>query len=116
MYNSKGKKKISAEDLSHKIEIGIIQNMQDNDGFNVETFVKNFSPWASIRNISGTEVFKSGADYNRKITRFLIRYRKDKNVNKDMKVKYKGKLYNITYINNYNEGNEFVEFITEVVR
>ncbi|WP_432408636.1 phage head closure protein [Wukongibacter sp. M2B1] len=104
-------------ELNKKIEIGTTQNVQeDDDGFNVGQFVKDFSPWASVKNMSGTEIFKANADYNKKKVRFLIRYRRDKIVTEDMKVKYKDVLYDIIHVNNYNESNEYLEIITEVVK
>lgn len=74
--------------------------------------------------MSGTEIFKAGADYSKVVTRFVIRYRKDKIITTDMKIRFGKKIvngvekdvyYNITYVNNYNFSNEFVEIIGQVV-
>lgn len=71
--------------------------------------------WAKVSNMSGTEIFKSNKDYSKVITRFLIRYRKDKIITTDMKVRFNNILYDITYVNNYKYSNEFLEIIGEVI-
>lgn len=106
---------VKISELNKRIFILFIQNIQDDYGFETEQEVEYLSCWSKISNMSGTEIYKAGTDYSKVITRFVIRYRKDKVMTTDMKIRYKDKLYNITYVNNYNESNEFIELIGEVI-
>lgn len=64
--------------------------------------------WAKVSNTSGTEIIKSGSDFSNVKTRFLIRYT-PKNITGNLDIMYNGKKYNVEYVNNYNESNEFIE-------
>lgn len=107
--------KVKISDLKKRISIMSISTIQDKDGFDIEQETEICKAWAKVSNISGTEIFKSGADYAATKTRFLVRYRKNIEFTPDMKIRFKDKLYNIVYVNNYNFSNEFVELIAEVV-
>lgn len=107
--------KVKIGELDKRIQIGYMQVVQDNEGFDKDEFKKDYSAWSSIKNKSGSEFFKSGTDFNKKVTRFLIRYRKDKTIDENMKIKYKNTIYNIIFINNYSEDNRFIEIIAEVI-
>lgn len=110
---------IKISELNKRISILSVQNIQDDYGFETEQEVEYCKCWSKMSNMSGTEIYKAGADYSKVITRFVIRYRKDKDITTDMKIRYKDKLkdklYNITYVNNYNFSNEFVELVAEVI-
>lgn len=72
--------------------------------------------WASVNNISGTELIKSNSDFDSTKKRFLIRYsKKCEDITTDMYVLFKNKKYEIKYVNNYNENDEYVEIIGERV-
>ena len=107
--------KVNIGELNKRISIVSIRMIQDDYGFETEQEFEVCKAWAKVSNMSGTEVFKAGADYAKTKTRFLVRYRKDIEVTSDMKIRFKDKLYNIIYPNNYNYSNEFVELIAEVV-
>lgn len=117
---------IGTGELNKRIDIETIENVPNENGFDVETEVLYNHVWAKKANISGTEIFKAGADYNKVTARFIVRYSVSKPYNADMKIRYGGKaplegeedtrtLYNIVYTNNYNESNEFIELVAEVV-
>lgn len=106
---------IKIGELNKRISIVTISTVTNDNGFEEEQEVEYCNCWAKVSNMSGTEVFRSGANYSKVMTRFLVRYRKDKITTTDMKIRFNNKLYNITYVNNYNESNEFVEMIGEVV-
>jgi len=106
---------IRVGELNKRISILQVQQIQDEYGFTTEQETEVCKCWAKVSNMSGTEIFKAGTDYSKVKTRFLIRYRKDIEFNADMKIRFKDKLYNIVYINNYNYSNEFVELIGEVI-
>lgn len=106
---------IKISELNKRISILSISTVQDDYGFETEQEIEYLNCWCKISNMSGSEIFKAGADYSKVITRFIIRYRKDKGITPDMKIRYKDKLYNITYVNNYSESNKFAELIAEVI-
>lgn len=68
-------------------------------------------PWAKVTHISGRELIKEGIETSEATTRFLVRYSK-KEVKVGMKILYKNHWYDITYINNYKESNEYLELLT----
>lgn len=70
--------------------------------------------WSSVRNKSGTEQFKSVTPFSKVVTSFLIRYTK-KSIDTSMKIDFKGAIYNITYVDNYNFSNEWIELTAEKV-
>lgn len=106
---------VNIGELNKRISILANTTIQDTDGFETEQEVIVCTIWAKVSNISGTEVFKAGADYSTVKTRFLVRYRKDIEFNTDMKIKFNSKTYNIIYANEYNFSHEFVELVAEVV-
>lgn len=107
--------KVKISELNKRISIVSISIIQDDYGFEAEQETEVCKCWAKVNNMSGTETFKAGADYNKKVTRFLVRHRRDIEFTTDMKIRFKNKLYNITYVNNYNYSNEFVELVAEVI-
>ncbi|HUM44645.1 MAG TPA: phage head closure protein, partial [Fervidobacterium sp.] len=50
--------------------------------------------WASVKNKSGTEQFKSVTPFSKVVTSFLIRYTK-KAIDTTMKIEFQGEEYNI---------------------
>lgn len=70
--------------------------------------------WASVKNKSGTEQFKSVTPFSKVITSFLIRYTK-KTIDASMKIEFKGEEYNIIYVDNYNFENKWIEITAEKV-
>ncbi|KAF5047427.1 Phage head-tail joining protein [anaerobic digester metagenome] len=70
--------------------------------------------WASVKNKNGTEQFKSVAPFAKVVTSFLIRFTK-KVIDNTMKIEFKGEVYNIKYVDNYNFKNEWLEITAEKV-
>lgn len=66
--------------------------------------------WASIRNTTGSEIKRNGLEIDSVKTRFVIRFTRIPLKN-NMKIYYSGKVFNIVYVNNYNESNEFLEIL-----
>lgn len=88
---------------------------KDDSGFIIKNKNIICKAWSKIVNVSGTEITKAGGDFSKKLTRFIVRYRKDKEIDTSMKILYKDISYNIKYINNYNESDEFLELIGEAI-
>ena len=105
---------VNAGNLNKKIEIIKFEESKDKDGFSVKNEVLVLKTWAQVTNISGAELIKSNSDFAEIKTRFLIRTPKAE-ITKDMMIKFKGSVYNITYINNYSFKDEYTEIIAELV-
>lgn len=68
---------------------------------------------AKVTNTSGSEVRKLNSEFSETSKRFLVRWSPAK-INTDMTVQYGGKDYDITYVNPYNDGREYVEILTKL--
>lgn len=106
---------VNAGNFNKKIEIIKFCETKDKDGFPVKNEVLVLKAWAQITNISGTELIKSNSDFAETKTRFLIRT-SNKNIEKDMFIKFRSNFYIITYINNYSFKGEYTEIIAELVQ
>ncbi|HEY8804314.1 MAG TPA: phage head closure protein [Clostridium sp.] len=106
---------VGTGELNRKISIVTITKTTDASGFISDSEVEYCPCWAKVSNMSGTETFKAGGDFNKVITKFLIRYRSDKTFTTDLKIRYNLNLYDITFINDYNMSHEFIELLGQVI-
>ena len=98
---------INAGKYNHRIKI--IQYIQDkdSDGFPTEPQeVVVLEPWASIKTTRGFTLIVNNTDFEKAFVNFTIRYPVTE-ITRDMLILYKGKTYEIQYLNNINE--EFIE-------
>lgn len=100
--------------LNQRIKIYKTVKDYDDYGEPLDTKVIVHNCWASVKNKSGTEQFKSVTPFSKVVTSFLIRYTK-KAIDTTMKIEFQGEEYNIIYIDNYNFSNEWVEITAEKV-
>lgn len=98
--------------LDKKIQIVKDVSAEDSEGFDTLTEVVVRSCYACVSNTSGTELIRANAEFAEVKKRFLVRASK-KEINTDMFVRYHGKRYNIVYINNYADDNEYLEIWTD---
>ena len=102
---------INPGELKKKIKIISFEIVKDADGFKKEEkehIVRE--PWAKVTRVSASEVMKSATELNLDRCRFLVRYTQAEITNK-MFVLYAGKYYQIEYVNNYEDSNEYVEIM-----
>lgn len=66
------------------------------------------SCWAKYSQISGTELARNGADFGEARVRFLLRWT-SREINRKMFVRYRGKDYEILYVNTYGDSGEYLE-------
>lgn len=108
--------KVKIGELNKRISIVELVEGQDEEGFPLDEPIPNeiYKAWAKISNRSGSEIFQSNSDYSKKTTRFLMRYRPG--IKEEYKIIYNNILYDIQYLNNYNEENKWLEIIAEAVK
>jgi len=99
---------VNAGELNRKISIYSKSATTDADGYptNTETLVHSCN--AKFSRTSGTEAVKSNADFESLKVRFLIRYTV-KAIDRKMIVKYRNENYEIEYLNDYEDGHEYIE-------
>lgn len=100
--------------LNQRIKIYKAGTGYDDYGEPLDTPVTVHECWASVKNKSGTEQFKAVTPFSKTVTSFLIRYTK-KAIDTTMKIDFKGVVYNIIYVDNYNFSNEWLEITAEKV-
>lgn len=101
--------------LNRRIEIVSVTRTQNANGYwenPVDTPVH--SCWAQFSRTSGKEVRQSDADYSEVNARFLIRWTRTP-ISRKMVVLYSGDRYEIQYINNYGDSNDYIEIIAKLL-
>ena len=95
--------------LNKKIEIYKNKKIRNEYGELTDEKELVISCYASVRNKSGTEQFQANTPFEKVVTSFLIRYPKTKEIDTTMQIVLKGNNYNITYVDNYNFSNKWLE-------
>ena len=104
---------VNPGELDKKIKIVFFDAAEKNrNGFSErkETVVRN--TYAKVTRTKISEIIKAGREINVTKCRFLMRYSK-REITRGMFVKYQGKYYQIEYVNNYGDSNEYIEIMTE---
>lgn len=110
--------KIKPSELKHTISILNIVKDIDIDGIPIQKKEEILIECrALIKNMSGKEFLMSEGKNSTDTKTFFIRYQKKCNeiVVKKTKIKYKDKIYNVSYASNVKEDNKFYEIVAEVV-
>lgn len=100
--------------LKHRIQIVSVTRTQNTNGYwesQVDTPVH--SCWAQFSRTSGKEVRQSDADYSEVTVRFLIRWTQTA-ISRKMVVLYNGDRYEIQYLNNYGDSNDYIEIVAKL--
>ncbi|MDR1240276.1 MAG: phage head closure protein [Oscillospiraceae bacterium] len=100
--------------LNKKIQIICYILTKDLDGFEVKTEEVLLKTWAQVSNKSGKEIYDADSDFSVVQTRFLVRTPKLV-IDKDYKIKFRGKIYEIIYINDYSFDGIYTEILTNEV-
>lgn len=82
--------------------------VSDSDGFPVYDYEVVLEPWAEIKTTKGFTLIVNGSDFEKALTRFTIRYPITE-ITRDMLILYKGKKYEIQYLNNVDEADVELE-------
>lgn len=105
---------INPGELNKRIQFINTTISQDADGFSVPSSNMFYSCNAKVTNTSGTELIKANAEFSESKKRFLIRFT-EKGLSNDMKILYRGKNYEILYMNDYEDAHEYIEIFTKLL-
>lgn len=100
--------------LDKRITIVQPVKVRDADGYWTETDKPVHTCWAQFSRSSGKELAQNDADYAEITARFLIRYT-SKELSRKMVVLYAGQRYEIQYLNNYGDQDQYVEIICKLL-
>lgn len=93
---------INAGKYRHKIQICQTEIVTDENGFQTVVTHTVLEPYADIKTTKGITIIKNNSDFEKALTNFTIRYPKTE-ITREMVVKFRGKTYQIQYLNNVNE-------------
>lgn len=99
---------INAGKYNKKIEIYATTEVTDAQGFQTTSETLVLSPYAAVKTTKGFTLIASNSDFEKAYTNFTIRYPRTE-INRDMRIRYKGKTYTIEYLNNVDEANVELE-------
>ncbi|NYB73857.1 phage head closure protein [Sedimentibacter hydroxybenzoicus DSM 7310] len=96
--------------LNKKIIIQKYDTVTNDNGFEEEKWVDWTEVWASKNNLSGKEYFAAKQFNEEKTVKFEVRYQKllDELNSTKYRIIHDGKIYDITYIDNFQYRNEWL--------
>lgn len=104
---------IDAGELDKRIEIFTRRRSYDAAGYETVTEETVRRCWARFSRQSGKESLTAGADLSTVTARFLIRASRTR-ISRLMYVRYRGDVYEITYVNDYGDQGQYVELLAEL--
>lgn len=100
---------VNPGDLNKRIKIQRYTRTGDADGYYTDDWVTVYTVWAQFSRQSGAELRGANADFAEVKVRFLIRHREG--IDRKMTVLYRGKRYEIEYLNDYGDRHEYIEIL-----
>lgn len=98
---------MSIGELRYRITLQKLSSTTNDNGFEVENWIDIKIVWASVCNLYGKEYFEAAAAQAEKTVKFTIRF--IDGIDETMRIMFKGKIYNITFIDNIKYRNKFIE-------
>ena len=99
---------INAGKYNKKIRIYSTEVVEDEQGFQSLEKTLVLSPYAHVKTTKGFTLIKNNSDFEKALTNFTIRYPHTE-LNRDMIIEFRGKTYDIQYLNNIDESNVEME-------
>lgn len=100
---------INAGKYNQKIKIYSAEYVEDNQGFKTQNKTLVLTAYANVKTTRGFTLIANGSDFEKAYTNFTIRYPSMTEINRDMLIEFKNKIYTIEYLNNINENNTELE-------
>lgn len=107
---------ILADKLNERITIQKCSVVSDSIGNRLQKWVDYYTCWAYVNNLSGKEYWAAAQSNAQHSLYFLIRYNsKVSDLNpKQYRVKFRGQIYNLTFIYNSQYENKTIKLIAEL--
>jgi len=102
MYNS--------GQLNKRVQVMERTRISDGVGGYEDALTPKFTVWANIHPLTGREYWSNQQTEAQVSHRIVIRYRPD--INQSYVISYNGKIFDIQYFLNVEEGNRFIELHT----
>lgn len=99
---------INAGKYNKKIEIYSTAVNTDAQGFQATAETLVLTTYAAVKTTKGFTLIAANSDFEKAYTNFTIRYPRTE-INRDMVIKFRGKTYEIQYLNNVDEANVELE-------
>ncbi|MDK2918990.1 MAG: hypothetical protein PWQ37_1723 [Candidatus Petromonas sp.] len=99
--------KVNIGELKHRITFQRLTTSINDNGFEVKTWEPFKIVWAKVENLHGREYFTAAQVKAERTVKFTIRY--IEGIDETMKILFKDKIYNITFIDNIKYQNRFIE-------
>lgn len=99
----------NAGEFNKRIEIIREVETKDSEGFPTSEPTTIYTPYASVKTTKGFTLIANGSDFEKATTNFTIRYPAQVEITRKDKIHFKGKEYEILYLNNVNEANVLLE-------
>lgn len=94
--------------FKYKIQIVSETIVKDAAGFPVKSETVVLEPYAIVKTTKGFTLIANNSDFEKAYTNFTIRYPVTA-INRDMIIRFRGKRYEIQYLNNIDEANVLLE-------
>jgi SPP1 family predicted phage head-tail adaptor len=95
------------EEFKHKIVIQSLSSIIDENGFEVEEWDDFICCYAKVENLRGKEFFEAAVIQAESTVKFTIRY--VNGIDESMRITFRDKNYRITFIDNVNYENRYME-------
>ncbi|WP_346867466.1 MULTISPECIES: phage head closure protein [unclassified Clostridium] len=94
-------------DLRHRITFHKLITRVNENGFEIEAWQDYKTVWSAVSNLSGREYYQAAAIQAEKAVKFLVRYVED--IDESMRILFRNKQYNISFIDNMKYINKYIE-------
>ncbi len=98
----------NAGKYNKRIEIYSETVNTDAQGFQTTSETLVLTTYAAVKTTKGFTLIAANSDFEKAYTNFTIRYPITE-INRDMKIRFRGKTYTIEYLNNVDEANVELE-------
>lgn len=94
-------------ELRHRITFQKLITTTNENGFEVEDWIDIKTVWSAAANLNGKEFFEAATVQAETTVKFTIRF--IDGIDESMRILFKEKIYNITFIDNIKYRNKFIE-------
>lgn len=95
--------------LNKRITIQRCQQVENEHGITKDEWIDLKTVWAGMNNLYGKEYWKAKKYAAENTVEFTIRYSACEDISAKDRICYRGKLFNITFVDNVQYGNETIK-------